>query len=68
MKTTGSNGPPAKEARRDPGEPAGKAPAPSAPAAGKPAAKSRHGLYFFLLFWLPLIALFIFAILKGRES
>ncbi|MBI5489633.1 MAG: hypothetical protein HY905_20030 [Deltaproteobacteria bacterium] len=35
---------------------------------GAPAAKTRHGLYFFLFFWLPLIALFVFAIVKGREG
>ena len=31
-----------------------------------PAKKSRHNLYFFLLFWLPLISLFLFAIMRGR--
>ena len=46
------------------------APAPGTPVsdAAAPPQKSRHGLYFFLFFWLPLIALFIFAILKGHES
>jgi len=47
------------------GESTGSAPASEGEA---PAAKTRHGLYFFLFFWVPLIALFIFAIVKGREG
>jgi hypothetical protein len=32
-----------------------------------PAPKTRHGLYFFLMFVLPLVALFVFALLRGNE-
>ena len=38
---------------------------PSAPGAAEPARKTRHGLYFFLLFGLPLILLFLYAILRN---
>ena len=38
----------------------------SSAGAETPVTKSRHGLYFFLFFWLPLISLFVFAIVKGR--
>jgi hypothetical protein len=42
---------------------------PGVPAAevGTPAPKTRHGLYFFLMFVLPLVALFVFALLRGNE-
>jgi hypothetical protein len=40
---------------------------PAGTESGAPVQKVRHGLYFFLLFVLPMIALFIVAFIRGHE-
>ncbi len=65
MTATKRGGPPTGE---HPAPSAAAAPAgPAAPGAAEPALKTRHGLYFFLLFGVPLILLFLFALLRNAE-